>query len=665
MNLSYNYSPFFYKRIKTRAVMVGDVGIGGDNPIRIQSMTTSNTQDTKETVRQTVELANAGCEIVRITVPSAKDAENLPNIRKELKKVNCKVPIVADIHFTPSVALQAVEYVEKIRINPGNYIDKKKFAVREYSEKEYQLEIEKMAEKFLPLVKRCKELGIAMRIGTNHGSLSDRIMNRFGDTPLGMVESALEFIRIAELESFQDIVVSMKSSNPVVMVQAYRLLVSKFLENKMDYPLHLGVTEAGSGREGRIKSIIGIGTLLEDGIGDTIRVSLTEDAIHEIPVAKKIAQKYNSFSAKSETIETNYKEFRNPFEYSRFYSHPIQIGKIDCGDKHVVRTESYISIQSLDESEIANKIQSTLSLNTETTPIEILSFGVSHSTSLQSLSNLKKKLSLDIPISVVINWQDSKDFMDYSELLFSFDKIVLEPFGLIRNNKLSFVNFLFKAKEIGKPLEFQISTECLDYFPKLLEAVIESESKNVCFSLITDNLLLDYRKLAYYLKDYDFPIVLNGNFSNTEEAVYNCSSGMGGLLLDGIGDILRIQTDDGKLDEVMSISYDILQSVRLRVLKTEFISCPSCGRTNFNIQEVTEKIKKQTAHLKEVKIAIMGCIVNGPGEMADADFGYVGAGEGKIHLYKGHKIVARSIPSEIADQKLIELIKEHGMWRDN
>jgi (E)-4-hydroxy-3-methylbut-2-enyl-diphosphate synthase len=662
MNLKYNISPYFYKRFPTREVKVGQVGIGGTNPIRIQSMTTSDTQDTKSTVQQILDLEAVGCEIVRLTVPSLKDAENLSNIRKELKAHGSKVPLVADIHFTPSVAMKAVEYVEKIRINPGNFVDKKKFIVKEYTDVEYQAELDKIAEAFIPLVRRCKELGVAMRIGTNHGSLSDRIMNRYGDTPMGMVESALEFIRIAEAEGYHEIVVSMKASNPQIMVYAYRLLVSRFIELGMNYPIHLGVTEAGDGKDGRIKSAIGIGSLLEDGIGDTIRVSLTEDAVHEIPVAKKLVEKYNNYKEQTTKEEIILREFRNPYEYNRFYSSAVSIGELKVGESYPVRVETCFPI--LSHSEDTKVAIFEFYKKEQNVKPEILHFAPQDENELQLILQIKKEIQKAIPFSVSLERLEARHLFNFPEIFSNIDKLVF-PFRWILENKNKFLKFtkewnpsnLKSIELVLQPHEILNLHDELNYFQK-------EKISRILFSLRSKDFVHDYRKLALNLSNYDYPILLLDSFENLEEALYGSSIGMGSLLVDGIGDVIRIEVTNSKPQEKLELSFDILQAARLRTVKTEFISCPSCGRTLFDLQETTARIKSKTSHLKGLKIAIMGCIVNGPGEMADADFGYVGAGPGKVHLYKGKEIVMKSVPSEIADEKLVELIKQEGKWID-
>ncbi|MDZ4725745.1 MAG: (E)-4-hydroxy-3-methylbut-2-enyl-diphosphate synthase [Leptospira sp.] len=668
MNPKYNESPFFYKRRPTREVKVGDVGIGGKNPIRIQSMITSNTRDTDASISQISALEKIGSEIVRLTVPSQADADNLPNIRKRMKELGLKVPLVADIHFTPQVALKCVEWVEKVRINPGNFADKKKFDIIEYSDKEYEEELERIEEVFTPLVMRAKELGVSMRIGTNHGSLSDRIMNRFGDTPLGMVESALEFIRIAERNQYKDIVVSMKASNPQVMIQAYRLLVSRFYELSMDYPLHLGVTEAGDGKDGRIKSAMGIGALLEEGLGDTIRVSLTEDAVAEIPVAKALVKKYNEIFQNTNSIpSSHYLEFRDPFVYSRFYSRELELGEMPIGDKHPVRVETEFPFFGLETvSEILSNNEKGLSSSKNN---EIVFFQLNDELAVIAASSLKSKKQIPNPVSFSLSDELVNQYESITEELFAFQKWVVNPF-LIWDPKdsnsetgLQFFDYLVTYAKDQRSVEFSIQESEIPNVTHLLAEIRKRKIQNIAFSL-QDTTLLGTRKLAFALKDSDFPIILTNIYENEEEALYQSSVHFGGLLLDGIGDTIRIRLQEPNYESTLILSYDILQATRLRLTKTEYISCPSCGRTMFDLQSTTAKIKSFTGHLKGVKIAVMGCIVNGPGEMADADFGYVGAGIGKVHLYKGKEIVMKGVSEIEATEKLIELIKANDMWVD-
>lgn len=681
MSTKYNESPFFYKRRPTREVMVGGVGIGGKNPIRIQSMITSNTRDTEASIQQIADLEKAGSEIVRLTVPSQADADNLPNIRKRMKELGLTVPLVADIHFTPQVALKCVEWVEKVRINPGNFADKKKFEIIEYTDKDYNEELERIEEVFTPLVLRAKELGVAMRIGTNHGSLSDRIMNRFGDTPLGMVESALEFIRIAERNSYKDIVVSMKASNPQVMIQAYRMLVSRFYDLDMDYPLHLGVTEAGDGKDGRIKSAIGIGSLLEDGLGDTIRVSLTEDAIYEIPVAKELVRKYNESLQKEietktntvsspskpnpeETRETIYTEFRDPFQYSRFYSKELNLGDTKLGDTSPVRIEicfPFFGTESVEE--VLNLIQRES--KSGRIP-EILHFNIDSELDLLSLGTMVRRGSFPLPVSVELSQELTYQYDSLAEDLYRVQKWVISPNLFFQESEESWddlLDFVTRYAKDKRCVEWSIDSKDIHLTEKIVKESKKRKIENLLFS-VKNGDLLSVRKLAFHLRESDYPIALVTHSKEKESLLYESSIQAGGSLLDGIGDVLRLSYGDGEPEESLHFSFDILQATRLRLTKTEYISCPSCGRTMFDLQSTTAMIKKRTGHLKGVKIAVMGCIVNGPGEMADADFGYVGAGIGKVHLYKGKEIVKKGVSEEEAADQLIDLIRENGMWND-
>ncbi|MCW7492974.1 (E)-4-hydroxy-3-methylbut-2-enyl-diphosphate synthase [Leptospira sp. 2 VSF19] len=680
MSTKYNESPFFYKRRPTREVMVGTVGIGGKNPIRIQSMITSNTRDTDASIKQIADLEKAGSEIVRLTVPSQADADNLPNIRKRMKELGLTVPLVADIHFTPQVALKCVEWVEKVRINPGNFADKKKFEIIEYTDKDYNEELERIEEVFTPLVLRAKELGVAMRIGTNHGSLSDRIMNRFGDTPLGMVESALEFIRIAEKNSYKDIVVSMKASNPQVMIQAYRMLVSRFYDLGMDYPLHLGVTEAGDGKDGRIKSAIGIGSLLEDGLGDTIRVSLTEDAIHEIPVAKELVRKYNDLFLKdqikspslhtlsepgiSENRETIFTEFRDPFQYSRFYSKELCLGETKLGDSSPVRIEIRFPFFG---SESAEEVLHLIQRETKSGRIpEMLHFAIDSELDLISLGTMVRRGSFPLPVSVELSKDLTYQYDSLAEDLYRIQKWVVNPHIFFKESEESWddlLDFVTRFAKDKRCVEWSIEADEIHLTEKIVRESKKRKIENLIFS-VKNGDLLSVRKLAYHLRESDYPITLVTQTQDKETLLYESSIQVGGSLLDGIGDVVRLSFGDGEPEESLHLSFDILQATRLRLTKTEYISCPSCGRTMFDLQSTTAMIKKRTGHLKGVKIAVMGCIVNGPGEMADADFGYVGAGIGKVHLYKGKEIVKKGVSEEEAADQLIELIRENGMWSD-
>ena len=627
-----------YERFKTREVMIGQVGVGGDNPIRLQSMTTTDTMDTEATVEQSIRMIEAGCEIVRITAPSRKDAENLQNIKDELHKRGYETPLVADIHFTPNAAEIAARIVEKVRVNPGNYADKKRFEHIEYTDDTYQQEINRIKERFIPLVRICKEHGTAMRIGTNHGSLSDRILSRYGDTPLGMVESALEFLRICQEEDYHQIVLSMKASNTQVMVQAYRLLIVKMQEEGMNYPLHLGVTEAGEGEDGRIKSAVGIGTLLEDGIGDTVRVSLTEEPEFEIPVARELVARYANRD-KHDSIKAIENNPINPFEYTKRTSREV----LNIGSKHVP------------------VVIADFCLKEKITPASFFALGYNYSVPLDK-------------------WNVSDMACDY---VFVGDKIIdfeiPGTLGIIYNH-----NTWLQQKHKERVYPF---IQASDY----LKGIELSDKMNMIYACLTDIseafitkvktdktvvLLIDswnshgmaeQRRLFIELMDNncDVPVIIGRAYGNltTEELQLHSATDMGALLTDGLGDGIFIAAENcGSDQSINHTAFGILQASRTRISKTEYISCPSCGRTLFDLQETTAKIRAKTDHLKGVKIGIMGCIVNGPGEMADADYGYVGTGIGKITLYKEKEVVQRNIPEAEAVDALIELIRSHGDW---
>jgi (E)-4-hydroxy-3-methylbut-2-enyl-diphosphate synthase len=626
-----------YKRFKTREVMIGDLALGGDNPIRLQSMTTTDTMDTAATVAQSIRMIEAGCELVRITAPSIKEAQNLENIRKELRNRGYNTPLVADIHFTPNAAELAARIVEKVRVNPGNYADKKKFEHIDYTDFAYEAELERIRERFTPLVKICKEYGTAMRIGTNHGSLSDRIMSRYGDSPLGMVESAMEFLMIAEENNFYNLVLSMKSSNTQVMVQAYRLLVNKMMEKGMNYPLHLGVTEAGEGEDGRIKSAVGIGTLLEDGLGDTIRVSLTEEPEFEIPVAKALADRYNNRENHSPIPEIKAYPI-DPYNYSRKKSSSVN----NLGADNVPRIV-------LDFSQIPLE-----------NPAVLHRAGYSYSVPLDkwNLSDLacdyiytgKQIPSFEVPgtLGLIVDfaaWESNR--FNHFPLLSSNEYIT----GNLENAQLKFVSLQLSGMDAALITKLQndahavlvVSTENTHAMPEIRRFFV------MCMELGIENPIIIKR---------------NYNYPDLSEFQIHAASDLGGLLIDGLGDgiWLSAENDLPSSRNVNQTAFGILQAARVRISKTEYISCPSCGRTLFDLQETTAKIRKRTDHLKGLKIGIMGCIVNGPGEMADADFGYVGTGVGKITLYKGKEVVKRNVPAEQAVDELIELIKDNGKW---
>lgn len=635
-SFSYCNSSSSYSRWETREVMVGDVGIGGHNAIRVQSMTTTDTMDTVATVEQSIRMIEAGCELVRITAPSLKEAQNLENIKNELRKRGYKTPLIADIHFTPNAAELAARIVEKVRVNPGNYADKKKFETIEYSNTAYDAELERIRTKFTPLVKICKEYGTAMRIGTNHGSLSDRIMSRYGDTPLGMVESAMEFLRICEENNYHRIVLSMKASNPLVMVQAYRLLVNKMMEKGMNYPLHLGVTEAGEGEDGRIKSAVGIGTLLEDGLGDTIRVSLTEDPEFEMPVANAIAGRYNNRKQEKEkeTIQLNY----NPFVFEKRKSSDVK----NIGGHNVPR------------------IITDLSHSEKITPASLFAAGYNYSVSLDkwNISDFAadfiysgaKTIAFELPGTLGVIQNFNSWLINKKSQHFPLFKLK-EYFNATENSpELNFV--IADAAELTDTQLLKLNTA------GNVVIVIETGSNQAMAEqrLVFNNLL----KL-----NVDIPVIVKRNYNHIlpEQLQLFASTDLGGLFLDGFGDGIWIGANEiANAKQINNLSFGILQATRSRISKTEYISCPSCGRTLFDLQETTAKIRSRTDHLKGVKIGIMGCIVNGPGEMADADYGYVGTGPGKITLYKGKEVVKRNIPSEEAVDALINLIKEGGDW---
>ncbi len=663
------YSPAIlqYQRRKTREVRVGDVGIGGKNPIRVQSMTIADTKDTEAVVQETKDLVEVGCEIVRITAPTIHHAENLKEIKRRLRQDGIKVPLVADIHFTPQAAMIAADHVEKVRVNPGNYADRKLFAVKEYTDSEYESELQRMAEKFIPLVRKCKTNGVAMRIGTNHGSLSDRIMNRYGDTPEGMVESALEFVRICESENYYDIVLSMKASSPFIMIAAYRLLAERMNALGMDYPFHLGVTEAGEGEDGRIKSAVGIGSLLEDGIGDTIRVSLTEDSIHEIPVAQQLVKKFNinnvetprwgvsppwGVSTRSATSDLNITW--NPIVRERRHTNEIKTLQGNLGEKNTYRVMASFEIDE-ETSDLPEEIENYL----QQTQKEEIFCDVLYLKSTQGLKDLAtlrtKILRLNPKILVgVYAWMVE----DVRLGLEDFDAVVFPVGSESISKDLSDLAEQAHQKNKILDLRFPAASAALE-FRKDLEKL-----PSTLISLDNPHPIHEYRKLALGLdqEKITHPIHLYVDASQCESAILEGSSALGALLVDGIGDTVEVA--HLPLTAATALAFNTLQATRLRISKAEFIACPSCGRTLFDLQETTQRIKSKTAHLKGVKIAIMGCIVNGPGEMADADFGYVGGGPGKIHLYVGKDCVEKNIPTAIADEKLINLIKKHDRWVD-
>ena len=583
--MRYCENPLQYYQRATREVRVGNVGVGGNNPIRVQSMITCDTMDTELSIQQTIELFNVGCEIVRITAPTVKDARNLENIVQGLRERGCNVPIVADIHFKPEAAMEAAKWVDKVRINPGNYADSKKFVIREYTDEQYTAELNRIRERFTPLVELCKQRGIAMRIGTNHGSLSDRILNRYGDTPLGMVESALEFARIARDLDYHAFVFSMKASNPKIMIAAYRLLVARLNElgSNWNYPVHLGVTEAGEGEDARIKSAIGIGSLLADGIGDTIRVSLTEDSPHEIPVAKELIRLFaNGHAPKFEIPNSKLEISFDPFSYQRRATETVECDGARIGGEELIR----IIVRRENFDKIAHKIDKMGDYKPEI---------------VYEDAQIEEVDPRDDLVIARLNQNPSSQLVTVKD---DVDLPVITAFRLLAAKLQSRHPVLLKDELGGKKEE-------KDFLETLLVA----------------------------------------------------STNIGSLLCDGIGDAVLVQGEEAP-GQALRLSYNILQAAGSRIFKTDYVACPSCGRTLFNLQTTTAKIKAATSHLKGVKIAIMGCIVNGPGEMADADFGYVGGAPGKVNLYVGKTPIKFNIPEAEAVERLKDLIREHGKWAE-
>ncbi len=631
---NYCNDSFNRSRNKTIAVQVGILSIGGDAPIRVQSMTTADTMDTQKSVEESIRMIEKGCELVRLTAPSKKEAENLAVIKKQLFEKGHNTPLVADIHFTPNAAEIASKHVEKVRINPGNYADKKKFEKLEYTDESYADELKRIEEKFTPLVLLCKEHGTAMRIGTNHGSLSDRILSRYGDTPDGMVESAMEFLIVCYKNDFHNVVVSMKASNTLVMVQAYRMLVSVMKAKGMSYPLHLGVTEAGEGEDGRIKSAVGIGALLEDGLGDTIRVSLTEKPEAEIPVAIKLLEKFNTkiyipLSIKGANNTLPY----NPFHYERRKSNSVE----NIGGQNVPVV--FADISTLDVIKRAH----------------FFGFGLNYSVPLDkwNLTDMaadvvyigEQQLSFEIPgtLKVLCSYKNWKD--NYSDKP-GFYPLINKAEAVLFNSKA-----VFFVKHSGEDRE----TSYLLKFPNAI-VVLDSQHPNKTQLYRNINLNFANNKIKN-------PVIICSSPSAKDSETYQlwASSDLGSVLIDGFGDGIWLEGNQS-VQLINTTSFGILQATRCRISKTEYISCPSCGRTLFDLQETTANIRSKTSHLKGLKIGIMGCIVNGPGEMADADYGYVGTRPGKIHLYKEQTVVRKNIPEDRAVNELIDLIKENGDW---
>ena len=634
----YTTSLITYERFKTREVMVGNIGIGGDNPIRVQSMTTTDTMDTQKTIDQSIRMIEAGCEIVRITAPTKNDAINLGPIKEGIRAAGYDTPLVADIHFTPNAAEIAAGIVEKVRVNPGNYADKKKFETLEYTEETYHAELERIRKRFTPLVKLCKQNGAAMRIGTNHGSLSDRIMSHYGDTPVGMVESAMEFLRICRDNDYHDIVLSMKASNCKVMVEAYRLLMVYMMRENMDYPVHLGVTEAGEAEDGRIKSAVGIGTLLEDGIGDTIRVSLTEAPEAEMPVAEMLVKRYANRHGHDRIPEITHNPI-DPFEFNRRETDII----VNIGKGEVPR------------------IIGDLSERNEIKPASLFAFGYNYSVPLDKWNITDQatdfiyvgdnEVNFEIPgtLGIIADadfWKKSPEKPRHYPLL---TRVEFEKEG-----------------ELSVHLNFIQAEDTDMYGAGFIEKLKQTKHSVLVLSTQNEHAVAALRRVFIELMNQDcrIPVVIYrayGNLNKEELQLYSATD-FGALLIDGLSDGIWLKASGMELKGQNALCFGILQATRTRISKTEYISCPSCGRTLFDLQETTAKIRARTSHLKGLKIGIMGCIVNGPGEMADADYGYVGTGTDKITLYKEKEVIKRNVPSAHAVDELIELIKSYGDW---
>jgi (E)-4-hydroxy-3-methylbut-2-enyl-diphosphate synthase len=674
--MSYCASRFHTIRRHTVEVMVGSVGVGGSHPIRVQSMTTSDTQDIAATVKQSIALAEVGCEIVRITAPNVAAAKCLKEIREKLNAAGfAHVPLVADIHFLPSAAMEAVEHVEKVRVNPGNYADKKKFAVKEYTDADYDRELQRLHEAFSPLVKRSKELGRAMRIGTNHGSLSDRIMNRYGDTPLGMVESALEFLRIARSHDYHALMLSMKASNPKVMIQAYRLLVERMAREDMHYPLHLGVTEAGDGEDGRIKSAIGIGSLLLDGLGDTIRVSLTEDSVYEIPVARAIADKamslWSAGAPAANVRNTNIAgehDSIDPYHFTRRETGVLQLSsKCPVGPEQPPRVIVRSTLPGL-----AATAKALVEPRLKDTPAEGLLVRVDTPSDLAELAGTVSRQPRSAEF-LVLETGPLLTVADIAPFLVADGGrvMVVRRFGAGDAGVLAELAAAVRAK--GHFLAVDAPAEVLTALAPVLRSLGD---EGLVFTLSATagagHAIGAYRRLLEFLHTAGSkaPVWIRNTSATAVRGdnsflskLLEASFLTGGLLCDGLGDLVSIETEPDAV-RAAKLSYNVLQGAGARISKTEFVACPSCGRTLFDLQSTTQRIRAQTGHLKGVKLAIMGCIVNGPGEMADADFGYVGGAPGKINLYVGRNCVQYNIPQAEADARLIALIREHGKWAD-
>jgi (E)-4-hydroxy-3-methylbut-2-enyl-diphosphate synthase len=711
--MPYIESSYAYRRRKTREVMVGKVGVGGNNPIRVQSMTTTQTKDVEATLAQTLRLVDVGCEIVRITTPTSADARALGEVKRRLLEMGIDVPLVADIHFSPAAAMEAALWADKVRINPGNFADEKRFNVREYTDKEYAAELARIEEKFRPVVERCKERGVAMRIGTNHGSLSDRIMNRYGDTPEGMVESAIEFAEICRKYDYHEIIFSMKASNPKVMIEAYRLLVGRMEQLGWDYPLHLGVTEAGNAEDGRIKSATGIGALLDDGLGDTIRVSLTEDPEFEVPVAFALAKPYNELITRlriefdGSVPVVDLPDLRDPYHYSPRPTYEVATGAVKVGGMQPVAVianvgapgewpdgDLFKAVASLAQRKGQNAIrpdliQVALGGLKDVEPLaeelrrrseeedpsagkSALGLLVDAGDDYAGAANVASRLSGMAGISLHMSGQSEMDWSAYEECVKAAVAarvpLWLEGWdsGVAFDNFQSVVegsNFL----AVNEVLEMASRAHALGH-----RGLVLSLRAGEC---TPSYMVRAYRLLATRLAELGrkYPIHLTasaGSFGwpfahddGQDEWLIGPSIELGSLLCDGIGQSVEIG-GSGSADERVALAFNVLQAAGARTVKAEFVACPSCGRTLFDLQETTERIKESTGHLRGVKIAVMGCIVNGLGELADADFGYMGGAPDKVNLFVGKECVEKGVPAEQAVDRLIDLIKTHGKWTE-
>jgi (E)-4-hydroxy-3-methylbut-2-enyl-diphosphate synthase len=651
-----------YSRFVTREVAIGDVPMGGYNPIRIQSMTTTDTMDTLGTVEQSIRMINAGCEYVRITAPSIKEAQNLAEIKKQLRRRGYNSPLVADIHFTPNAAEVAARIVEKVRVNPGNYADKKKFDQIDYTDAEYQGELERIYQKFAPLVKICKEYGTAMRIGTNHGSLSDRIMSRYGDTPQGMVESAMEFMRVCETLNYYNLVISMKSSNPQVMVQAYRLLVDTMVSEGMNYPLHLGVTEAGDGEDGRIKSAVGIGTLLEDGLGDTVRVSLTEEPEAEAPVAIALVKRYlervKGERQKAKGFEPTHQGNHSPLTFNPSSHSPYEYKR-----RHTYEANAFIG------GHMVPRVVVDLSHHNLKDPAGLNDAGYVYSPLLDKYNMAEQSVdfvyladqlpSFTLPgnLKQLYNYNTWKKLANRTNChpIFTLKEYIeatdrTSALNLVRITPSDVGSDEFGSLPFDNSLVFILETEAIHGM---------ADQRSFFFKL--EGMCLDVPVIIK--RDYSFESKSHQDLGlKTQDLQLYASTDLGALLVDGFGDGIWIDAPEIPLNIITSTSFGILQATRSRISKTEYISCPSCGRTLFDLMVTTQMIRSRTSHLKGLKIGIMGCIVNGPGEMADADYGYVGSGTDKVTLYRGKEAVKKNITSANALDELIGLIKDDGNW---